>query len=191
MAAADENPGRTRRRRAISEDYDSPATTASPHLPRLPGENLDTHRRKNLMILALARKVGHVGQSCQEVGIARSTHLHWLRTDVRYAEAVDQVVANITDSIEVLLIKWTMEEHNHQSARWLMERRRPEVYGGGPRMVDHHQQTLAGDNRSDVEASRALLPEQGLISALRDLITNDPGLRNVIEAEILEVEEVA
>lgn len=141
------------------------------------------------MILALSRKLGHVAQACEDAGIARSTHLHWLRTDVRYAEAVDEVVDKITDGLETMLIRWTFEDRNHQSARWLLEKRRPSVYGGG-RGGGHYEEEGAAvaASSSDVEGMKNLLPESGLVSALKDLLENDQELREqlVVEAEIVD-----
>lgn len=57
--------------------------------------------KKDLMLEALRKSLGIVTTACKEVGIDRSTHYEWLKTDSDYkakVEALDDVVLDFAES---------------------------------------------------------------------------------------------
>lgn len=57
------------------------------------------------MIEALRRSGGNVSIACKNVGISRKTHYEWVNNDMKYADAVEEVVEEVGDYVEGELIK--------------------------------------------------------------------------------------
>ena len=64
-----------------------------------------TSLQKEAMIQALEKSLGIVTQACKSVGIERKTHYNWLRNDMDYANAVNDLKAVALDFAESQLHK--------------------------------------------------------------------------------------
>ena len=60
---------------------------------------------KKSMIAALEKSLGVVTTACKSVGIARSTHYEWYKTDANYKSDVDDIADIALDFVETQLHK--------------------------------------------------------------------------------------
>jgi len=65
--------------------------------------------QKKAMIQALEKSLGVVTSACKAVGINRSTHYEWLKTDEEYKKAVEDVENIALDFAESQLHKQIMD----------------------------------------------------------------------------------
>jgi len=63
------------------------------------------HPQKQALLRALRQTLGIVSPACEAVGMPRSTHYHWLKTDPVYREAVENVMEIQIDFVESALMK--------------------------------------------------------------------------------------
>ena len=56
--------------------------------------------KKGAMIEALIASLGIVSTACSAVGINRSTHYEWIKTDDHYAEQVNDIAEHAHDMVE-------------------------------------------------------------------------------------------
>jgi len=59
-----------------------------------------TATRKKAMIEAMTSTLGIVSQATKQVGISRETHYAWIREDIDYKKAIDEVIETLLDYAE-------------------------------------------------------------------------------------------
>jgi hypothetical protein len=65
--------------------------------------------RKRAMLTALIGSLGVVAYACEEVGISRQTHYAWLKTDIAYKDAIEQIYEATLDFAEARLFRQIKE----------------------------------------------------------------------------------
>ena len=77
-------------------------------------------QRKALMYQALCKTYGVVTEACEECGVSRWIHYHWLKTDPNYKLWVDQLPEMLVDFGETSLRK-LIEEGSEKATTFLLK----------------------------------------------------------------------
>jgi len=81
------------------EQITLPATIGGEH------NTFTTLKKKAAMLKALTQSLGIVAPACLAVGINRSTHYNWMKSDAGYAEEVDNINELCFDFVESKLLE--------------------------------------------------------------------------------------
>ncbi len=66
---------------------------------------MNTNQNKEKMLVALQKTYGIVTSACNTVGIDRTTHYEWLKTDKSYKSKVEDIADEQLDFVESELIR--------------------------------------------------------------------------------------
>ena len=69
------------------------------------GINKVNTEKKKAMLLALESNLGVVTTACSDVGISRTTHYMWLKSDLEYKSSVAEIESVALDFAESMLHK--------------------------------------------------------------------------------------
>lgn len=89
---------------------------------------MTTRTRKTLFIDAL-RNSGVVAAALQASGLKRRTAYHWRQHDPAFAAEWDEALDHALDTVEAAVMRLAIVDHDPQTARWILSRRRPHVWG--------------------------------------------------------------
>jgi hypothetical protein len=67
--------------------------------------NVNTRTKKKAMISAMKSTLGNVTASTDNVGIDRSLHYKWMKTDEKYKSEIDENIERSIDFAEAALLK--------------------------------------------------------------------------------------
>lgn len=161
---------RSRRRRAVGSSDEK-----EDELDRKDAR-ISTARNKMAMVEAMAARKGHVAKACEDVGISRMTHFRWRRDDPEYDEAIESLREGLIDDLETLLLKWSVEDRDKRSLRWILERLRKQEYSKVEKTEISGPDGGPVEGRLMVESLREQIPEESLALALKDLVSENPNL---------------
>lgn len=67
--------------------------------------NLSTRIRKKAMVEAMKSNLGIVSASTDAIGIDRSLHYRWMKSDEKYKEQINEILERSIDFVETALFK--------------------------------------------------------------------------------------
>lgn len=87
---------------------------------------------------------GSVLQACNDTGVPRRTHYHWLSEDPQYKEAFERAKKEAVDALEARVFQRANVESD-RLAEFLLKGLRPEVYG------DRFKQEITGKDGGPID----------------------------------------
>ena len=92
-------------------------------------------------------ELGVVGTACKLAGVSRPTVIAHRKKDPEFAKAFDDAFETAIDKHEEIVFNASLEAKDVASAKWVLSKRRPSVYGERVEI----KQEVVGDNSITIE----------------------------------------
>jgi len=87
-----------------------------------------TDKKKAMMLEHLEKSLGIASVSCKAVGISRTIHYDWLKTDAEYKKAVDELLEVSLDMAETSLLNQIRDKNTSATIFYLKTKGRNRGY---------------------------------------------------------------